>query len=503
MKFYPTQDAFCQLAEQGNLIPVYAEVTADFETPVSAFARLRELKPAFLFESIVGGEHISRYSILGAAPRKVITSWADKTLVTHADGTREELPTPADPLKLVEAEMAGLKPVRFQDEPPFTGGAVGFLGHEYIHRIEPSVPQAAEDTLKMPLMCYAIVDTVVIFDRVRQTLRICSNARLGDGEIDPKTAYKTATAAIEETFKQLHAARDQLDPIPLGEVEEITVPPGNFTKEKFMAAVERAKEYVRAGDTVQIVGSQRFEIPYEEDGLALYRALRIVNPSPYMFIFETEDFSVIGASPEVHVRNTEGRVEIRPIAGTRPRGATAAEDAALEKDLLADPKERAEHLMLVDLARNDIGRVCQIGSVRVKDYAIIERYSHVMHIVSQVEGELADGRTAYDLMRATFPAGTLSGAPKIRAMQIIAELEQQCRGIYGGALGYFGFNGNLDSCIAIRTALLKEKTLFIQSGAGLVADSVPEHEYQETVNKAKGMLKAVALSKQIAKITHA
>ena len=503
MKFFPTQDAFCQLADQGNLIPVYAEVTADFETPVSAFARLRGRKPAFLFESIVGGEHISRYSIIGSAPRKVITSWTDKTVITHADGTQEEIPTPADPLKLVEAEMENLKPVRAQDEPLFNGGAVGFLGHEYIHRIEPSVPQAASDTLKMPFMCYAIVDTVVIFDRVRQTLRICSNARLAADNPNPETAYAEATAAIEETFKQLHGGQQQLNPIPLGDVPEVTVPPGNFTKEGFMAAVEQAKEYVRAGDTVQIVGSQRFEIPYEEDGLALYRALRIVNPSPYMFMFETEDFSVIGASPEVHVRNTEGLVEIRPIAGTRPRGATPAEDAELEKDLLADPKERAEHLMLVDLARNDIGRVCQIGSVRVKDYAIIERYSHVMHIVSQVEGQLAEDKTAFDLMRATFPAGTLSGAPKIRAMQIIAELEKECRGIYGGALGYFGYNGNLDSCIAIRTALLKEKTLFIQSGAGLVADSVPEHEYQETVNKAKGMLKAVALSQQIAKITHA
>ncbi|QYY36521.1 anthranilate synthase component I [Ruficoccus sp. ZRK36] len=503
MKFYPTQDAFCQLAEQGNLIPVYAEVTADFETPVSAFARLRSRKPAFLFESIVGGEHISRYSIIGSAPRKVITSWADKTVVTHADGSREEVPTPADPLKLVEAEMEGLKPVRMQDEPLFTGGAVGFIGHEYIHRIEPSVPRAEEDTLGMPLMCYAIVDTVVIFDRVRQTLRIISNARLDDDKSDPQAAYAAATTAIEETFSELRASQAPLDPIPLGEVDEITVPPGNFTQEQFETAVEKAKEYVRAGDVVQIVGSQRFEIPYAEDGLSLYRALRIVNPSPYMFMFETEDFSVIGASPEVHVRSTEGRVEIRPIAGTRPRGATPAEDAELEKDLLADPKERAEHLMLVDLARNDIGRVCEVGTVQVQDYAIIERYSHVMHIVSQVEGQLAGDKTAFDLMRATFPAGTLSGAPKIRAMQIIAELEKQCRGVYGGALGYFSYNGNLDSCIAIRTALLKEKTLFIQSGAGLVADSIPEHEYQETVNKAKGMLKAVALSQQIARITDA
>ncbi len=499
MNFFPSEVEFCRLAEQGNLVPVYADVTADFETPVSAFARLRAEKPAFLFESIVGGEHISRYSFLGSAPKKVITSWAEKTVITHRDGSREEIDTPADPLALVQAELAPYSPVDLPDAPPFTGGAVGFLGHEYIHRIEPTVPRAEEDTLGMPIMCYAIVDTVVIFDRVRQTLRICSHAHIPE-DSDPVEAYETATATIEETFAKLRSSL-VLEPLPLGEEQAIEVPQGNFTRERYEAAVEEVKEYVRSGDVVQVVGSQRFEVPYEEDGLALYRALRIVNPSPYMFIFETADFSVIGASPEVHVRCTDGRVEIRPIAGTRPRGKTPAEDAELEAELLADPKERAEHLMLVDLARNDIGRVCEIGSVRVEDYAIIEHYSHVMHIVSQVEGNLADDKDAYDLMRATFPAGTLTGAPKIRAMQIIAELEKQCRGVYGGALGYFSFNGNLDSCIAIRTALLKEKTLFIQSGAGLVADSVPSHEYQETVNKAKGMLKAVALSKQIAKIS--
>ncbi|MEM9227149.1 MAG: anthranilate synthase component I [Verrucomicrobiota bacterium] len=499
MNFFPTEAGFAEFAQQGNLVSVSADVTADFETPVSAFARLREEKPAFLFESIVGGEHISRYSFLGCAPEKVITSWEDKTLITYRDGSFEQIDTPEDPLRLVQEEMAQYTPVALPDAPPFTGGAVGFLGHEYIHRIEPTVPRAAEDTLDMPLMCYAIVDTVVIFDRVRQTLRICANAYIPEGS-DPAQAYADATAKIEATFAKLRSPLE-LEPLPLGELGEITVPPGNYTRERFKKAVLQAKEYVRAGDIVQVVASQRFEIPYEEDALDLYRALRIVNPSPYMFIFETEDFSVIGASPEVHVRNTEGRVEIRPIAGTRHRGKDEAEDLALEEDLLADPKERAEHLMLVDLARNDIGRVCEVGSVVVEDYAIIERYSHVMHIVSQVEGKLAADQNAYDLMRATFPAGTLSGAPKIRAMQIISELEAQCRGIYGGALGYFSYNGNLDSCIAIRTALLKEKTLFIQSGAGLVADSIPEHEYQETVNKAKGMLKAVALSRQIARIS--
>lgn len=499
MTIFPAQNDFLKLTEQGNLIPVYTDLMADFETPVSVYAKLRHEKPAFLFESIVGGEHIGRYSFCGCRPEKIFESFAKITRITDADGQVTEIPTPEDPLTLVEDAMSPYRPVKLPGMPPMLGGAVGFLGHEYIHCIEPTVPPATEDVLGMPLMFYALMDTVVIFDHVRQTIRLCTNAHIREGE-DPRQAYQRATVELQRLYALLEKGAE-LAPTPLAETGEITVPPGNFTQKRFEAAVDSTKEYIRAGDVIQVVASQRFEQDYTGDPLDLYRALRIVNPSPYMVALETPGYAVVGASPEVHVRTTEGLVEIRPIAGTRPRGANDQEDAALEEELLADPKERAEHLMLVDLARNDIGRVCEIGSVEVKEYAIIERYSHVMHIVSQVEGRLASDKNAYDLMRATFPAGTLTGAPKIRAMQIISELEGQQRGVYGGALGYFSYQGNLDCCIAIRTALLKDGKIYIQSGAGLVADSQPEAEYNETINKAKGMLKAVALSRKLASPT--
>ncbi len=495
MTIYPTEQDFLKLAEEGNLVPVYTDLMADFETPVSVYAKLRGERPAFLFESIVGGERISRYSFAGCKPVKIFEAFEKETHITDANGSRTSIPTPADPLRLVQDEMAQYNPVRLPGMPPMLGGAVGFLGHEYIHSIEPTVPLAEEDVLGMPLMFFAIMDSVVIFDHAHQKLRLCANAHIEEGG-DPLEARARAIAEIERLYATLQKS-EGLAPGPIASTGDLTVPAGNFTRERFEDAVAATKEYIRSGDVIQVVASQRFERDYDKDPLDLYRALRVVNPSPYMVCLETGDYAVVGASPEVHVRSTDGRVEIRPIAGTRHRGKDEAEDLALEEDLLADPKERAEHLMLVDLARNDIGRVCEIGSVEVKDYAIIERYSHVMHIVSQVEGRLAEDKNAYDLMRATFPAGTLTGAPKIRAMQIIAELEKQRRGVYGGALGYFSYQGDLDCCIAIRTALLKDKKLFIQSGAGLVADSVPKNEYMETVNKAKGMLKAVELSEKL------
>lgn len=495
MKLFPTEAEFVELAEQGNLVPVYTDLMADFETPVSVFSKLRAERPAFLFESVVGGEHISRYSFAGCRPVKIFEAYEKTTRITDADGSVTKIPTPADPLSLVEEEMARYRPVQIPGMPPMLGGAVGFLGHEYVHCVEPTVPKADKDVLGMPLMFFAIMDSVVIFDLARQTLRLCANAHVEPGT-DPLEAYRLAVSEVERLYSLLEKG-SKLGPMPLVDAGEITVPDGNFTKERFEAFVDQTKEYIRAGDVIQVVGSQRFEKDYTCDSIDLYRALRIVNPSPYMFCLDTGSYSVVGASPEVHVRATEGLVEIRPIAGTRPRGTTEAEDVELETELLADPKERAEHLMLVDLARNDIGRVCEIGSVEVKDYALIERYSHVMHIVSQVEGQLAEGKNAYDLMRATFPAGTLTGAPKVRAMQIISEFEGEQRGVYGGALGYFSYQGNLDCCIAIRTALLKDGKIYIQSGAGLVADSQPEAEYDETVNKAKGMLKAVALSEKL------
>jgi len=494
MNIQPSRSEFEALAAQGNTVPVYLDWTADCETPLSAYAKIKQDGPAFLFESIVGGERISRYSFLGANPKKVIRAFENEVTITHQDGRVETQPTPEDPLKIVEAEMARYQPVKTPGMPPFTGGAVGYVGHEYIHYIEPTIHKPSTNPLEVPILYYMIADSVLIFDHARQVLRICVNAHIEDGNV--AEAYDAAVTEIEKICTQL----EQPQPLkhrPIFEPTEITVPSGNFTKEAFEAAVDKVKEYVRAGDVIQTVLSQRFEKEFKPAPIALYRALRTVNPSPYMVLLEDPEFSVVGASPEVHVRLTGDLVEIRPIAGTRHRGKTEKEDLALEKDLLADEKEKAEHLMLVDLARNDIGRVCQYGTIEVPDYMIIERYSHVMHIVSQVTGKIQPDCSGYDLLRATFPAGTLSGAPKVRALQIISELENSQRGVYGGAIGYFGFEGNHDSCIGIRTAVIKNQKIFVQSGAGLVADSVPYNEFMETVNKAKGMLKAVAVSEQM------
>jgi anthranilate synthase component 1 len=496
MNIQPSKSDFAQLARQGNTIPVYLDLTADCETPLGAYSKIREAGPAFLFESIVGGERISRYSFLGANPRKVFRIFDESTTIQHKNGTTDTVPTPADPLTLIESEMSGYQPVEIPGMPPFSGGAVGFVGHEFVHSIEPTVPKPPENPLKVPVLYYLITDSVLIFDHVRQVLRICVHAYTEGVDVD--AAYATAVDEIERVYELLEQPRP-FGHRPIGEPGAVSVPEGNFTRERFEAAVGKVKNYVRAGDVIQTVLSQRFVKEFEPNPIDLYRALRTVNPSPYMFLMEDPDFAVVGASPEVHVRLTGDQVEIRPIAGTRHRGKTESEDLALEKDLLSDEKEKAEHLMLVDLARNDIGRVCQFGTIEVPDYMTIERYSHVMHIVSQVVGTIRSDCTAYDLMRATFPAGTLSGAPKVRALQIIAELEQSQRGVYGGALGYFGYGGNHDSCIGIRTAVIKDNQIYIQSGAGIVADSVPENEFIETVNKAKGMLKAVSLAENMHK----
>jgi anthranilate synthase component 1 len=380
----------------------------------------------------------------------------------------------------------------------FTGGAVGFIGYEFIHDIEPVVPRPPRDDLGTPVMYFLIADELLIFDRVAQTITVLVNAFVDDFP-NPQDAYENAVSEIERLISLLEQPSEHR-PVTIPD----DVPPvsfeSNVPKEKFFANVQKAQEYITAGDIIQVVGSQRFSTPVKAAPLDIYRAARSINPSPYMFLLELNGFSLVGASPEIHVRCEEGVVEIRPIAGTRRRGQTTQEDLALEKELLADPKERAEHVMLVDLARNDLGRVCDFGSVEVKDLMIIERYSHVMHIVSQVEGKLSGDKTPYDLMRATFPAGTLSGAPKIRAMQIISEMEQTARGPYGGCVGYFSFSGNLDCCITIRTALIKNGKAYVQAGGGWVNDSTPESEHQETVNKAKAMLKAVAMAEGFADV---
>lgn len=489
MNILPSKPEFENLCKKGNVVPVYLDLTADCETPLSAYCKIREARPAFLFESIIGGERIGRFSFLGSNPRKVIRAFDHKTTITHRDGTLEELPSRQDPLSVIEELMAQYKPVELPKMPPFNGGAVGFIGHEYVHYVEPTVPKAKENTLNMPILYYMIADSVIIFDHVHQVMRICVNAFVEENN-SADTAYEKAVAEIQRIREQLMQPQ-RLAHKEFANVDEIAVPEGNFTKEEFKIAVDQVKEYIRSGDVIQTVLSQRFKKEFVPSPVDLYRALRTVNPSPHMVLIEDSEFSVVGASPEIHVRLTDKTVEIRPLAGTRPRGKDGNADLLLEKDLLSDQKECAEHLMLVDLARNDIGRVCEYGSVSVPEYMIIERYSHVMHIVSQVMGRIRPDCSAYDLMRATFPAGTLSGAPKVRALQIITELEQSQRGVYGGAIGYFGYEGNHDSCIGIRTAVIKEGSIYVQAGAGLVADSVPENEFQETINKAKAMLKAV------------
>jgi anthranilate synthase component 1 len=512
--YSPTLEEFLKLAGQGNLIPVTRRLLADIETPLSAYRKIRGQGESFLFESVEGGEHLGRFSFVGCNPRAVIQQTGGRVeviengkIVETAKIGRDTLPrvqadqqvgpTVRDGLVVVERVMKKYRAVSVPGLPRFTGGAVGFIGYEFIHDIEPVVPRPPKDELGTPAMVFLIADQLLIFDRVAQTITILVNAILDDAA-SPAEAYENATSEIERIISLLEQPSEH-HPVTVPDEVPVISFASNQTKEKFSANVLKSKEYITAGDIIQVVGSQRFSAPVKASPLDIYRAVRSINPSPYMFLLELNGFSLVGASPEIHVRCEEGKVEIRPIAGTRRRGKNEQEDAALEKELLADPKERAEHVMLVDLARNDIGRVCDYGSVQVKELMIIERYSHVMHIVSQVEGKLSAGKTPYDLMRATFPAGTVSGAPKIRAMQIIAELEQTARGPYAGCVGYFSFNGNLDTCITLRTALIKDGKAYIQAGGGWVNDSTPEGEFQETVNKSMAMRKAVAMAEGFAK----
>jgi len=509
--YYPDLQEFQKLAAQGNLVPVTRRLLADLETPLSAYRKIRGPAESFLFESVEGGEHLGRYSFVGCSPRAIIRQLGDRVEVLEngkvvssysiralKPGSLEGAAASAmdgevhDGLEVVEKVMRKYRPVSLPGLPRFTGGAVGFIGYEFIHDIEPVVPRPPKDELTTPVMYFLVADQLLIFDRVSQTLTVLVNAVLEDAST-PEEAYENAIGEIERLVSLLEQPTEQA---PVSLPSNVAPMPfdSNVPKERFLANVEKAKEYILAGDIIQVVGSQRFSTDVKASPVDIYRAARSINPSPYMFLLELNGFSLVGASPEIHVRCEDGKVEIRPIAGTRRRGSTPREDETLATELLADPKERAEHVMLVDLARNDLGRVCDFGSVQVKDLMTIERYSHVIHIVSQVQGRLSKDRTPYDLMRATFPAGTLSGAPKIRAMQIISELEQTARGPYGGCVGYFSFNGNLDCCITIRTALIKGTKAYVQAGGGWVTDSTPEEEYTETMNKARAMLNAVAMA---------
>ncbi|PWT84290.1 MAG: hypothetical protein C5B58_04975 [Acidobacteria bacterium] len=488
----PTLEEFVELAKRGNVVPIFAEFVADHETPVSAFKKLDGGGYSFLFESTEKNDVSGRFSFVGADPRMVIKSYGRELQIIES-GVEQRVKVTGDPLDEIGKVMARYQFVSRPGPLRFSGGAVGFLGYEAIHFFEPKVPVAERNELQLPEMIFMITSSFLMFDHRLRTLKIVANAFLEDGA--PEKAYAQAAESIEALVQKL-AKPDDLPAIASADCETHAAH-SNFHPEEFEHAVERAKEYIRAGDIFQVVLSQRFESDFSGDPLDFYRCLRFINPSPYMFCLKFgADFSLVGSSPETHVRLIGDAIEIRPLAGTRPRGATCAQDEKNAADLLADPKERAEHIMLVDLARNDIGRVSDFGTVRVTELMEIERYSHVMHIVSNVTGRLRIGCTGFDLVKATFPAGTVSGAPKIRAMQIINELERTRRGCYAGAIGYFGFDGNVDSCIALRCAVLKNGKAYFQAGAGIVADSNPHAEYEEAVNKARAMAKALSMAKR-------
>lgn len=482
--FFPDPEQFRNLIKKGNLIPVYREIMADMDTPVSAFKKLDDGKFSYLLESIEGGEKWARYSFLGSNPSVIIRSKGNTVeIIENGLTTCQEA---ENPLSCVRKLLAQFSPVEVEGLPRFFGGAVGYLGYDMVRHFE-HLPTDNPALLDAYDSYFLITDTIVIFDNMRQKIKVVSNAHVCE-ESTPEEAYSKATEKIDAIIARLRSPLPQQQISCSGKSVEFR---SNISRETFEASVEKAKEYVRSGDIIQVVLSQRFSGELSADPLDIYRVLRTLNPSPYLFFLRFEDTVIAGASPEVMVRKEGSHVELRPIAGTRPRGDTPEADALLAKELLADPKERAEHVMLVDLGRNDLGRVCATGSVTVTELMVIERYSHVMHIVSNVQGELHEGLDAFDLVRATFPAGTLSGAPKIRAMQIIDELEPVRREIYGGAVGYFSFSGNMDLAIAIRTLVIKDGKVHLQAGAGIVADSDPAAEWQETVNKGMAVMRAV------------
>jgi len=488
--YTPDFKEFCALAKQGNLIPVSREVLADFETPVSALAKIDRGSCAYLLESVEGGDKWARYSFLGSGSPTLIHG-NDREVIVSSGRRRRRIPVKTDLLACLREIMLEYRPVQIPGLPRFCGGAVGYLSYDVVRQFE-RLPSQRKDILGLPLACFLLTDTLLVFDNVAQTIRIIANAHVGAR--NHKAAYADAVRRIDRMIARLRTGRRPAPRRPASRRPPTFT--SNMSKADFEKVVMQTKEYIKAGDIFQGVLSQRWQASIRARPFDIYRALRVINPSPYMYYLRFPEVELVGASPEVLVRCEDGLVQLRPIAGTRRRGATEEEDRALQEELLANEKERAEHVMLVDLGRNDVGRVARPGTVRVKDFMAVEQYSHVMHLVSQVEGRLQQGMDAYDALRACFPAGTVSGAPKIRAMEIIEELEPSRRGPYAGAVGYFGFSGNMDTCINIRTVVVKGRQAFIQAGAGIVADSDPEAEYVETCNKAKAMMRAVEMAEK-------
>lgn len=488
---HPTKKEFLALAKKGNLIPVYAEITADFETPLSCYMKIDDDDYSFLLESVEGGERIARYSFLGSEPSLVFSSRGNSVTVRRGDDVKNF--TARDPIEELRKLMSAYRVVDVRGLPRFFGGFVGYLGYDMV-RFTERIPNNNIDDLKVPDCLFMLTDTILIFDHVDHKIKVVSNAHVAG---DPALAYEESVEKIESIVADLKSAPDKSKYLS-SEKGRRGAPKfkSNFTKKEFESAVRRSKEYIKAGDIIQVVLSQRLETDVSVHPFQIYRALRSINPSPYMYYLKLDDFSIVGSSPEIMVRCEDGFVELRPIAGTRPRGKTEAEDARLSEELLKDPKERAEHIMLVDLGRNDIGRVCDYKTVKVSELMTVEKYSHVMHIVSDVSGRLKKGKDMFDVVRAAFPAGTVTGAPKVRAMEIIDELENRRRKTYAGSVGYFSFSGNLDTCITIRTMLIKDGKAYIQAGAGLVADSVPSREYVETLNKARALVRAIEMAER-------
>ncbi len=486
--YQPSFTEFETLAKKGNLIPVYREILADVETPVSVLMKLQNKDHVYLLESVEGGEKWGRYSFLGTDAGVVFKVHGDKVIIEENGRvtTREHK---GNPLLFLRELLNRYKPVAVPGLPRFYGGAVGYLGYEMVRYFE-KLPPSPPDDLNLDESIFVISDSLMIFDNVRHTIKVVACA-FTENTDSIEECYAASCRKIEDMIETISAAAShKTAPAQGGEVNFKS----NMTPDQYKAAIEKAKKYIVAGDIIQAVLSQRFETDCRSNPIDLYRALRFINPSPYLFFLKMDDLILIGSSPEVMVRKEEETMELRPIAGTRKRGKTEQEDRALSDELLSDEKERAEHVMLVDLGRNDLGRVAQTGTVQVNQYMVVEKYSHVMHLVSNVRAQLAKGKDAFDVLAATFPAGTLTGAPKVRAMEIINELEKVKRGPYGGAVGYFSFSGNMDLCITIRTMVLKNGRVYVQAGAGIVYDSVPESEHQESLNKSRGMLQAVRLA---------
>jgi anthranilate synthase component I len=495
--FTPSLKDVGSLTKQNyNVIPIGFTYLSDHETCISQFEKVRHDTFSFLLESVEGGERWARYSYIGRKPFLVISSTGYDVNLTYLNETKSKsIQEQGSPLDIVKKHISRYKSPKLSELPPFTGGAVGFFGYDLIHTFE-NIPTPPTPSSQSNEMEFLFTDEMIVFDHLKQKTTILCNLHVDPDDQDEtiQMKYEKVCANIRKTYRELQEPAKRYTgktDFSFDSYQQSGEVRSSHTKEEFCFMVEKAKEYIKTGDIFQVVLSQRFEQETEADPFDVYRLLRSMNPSPYMYYYKSKDTYIVGASPELLVKVDNGCVENRPIAGTRPRGKTREEDLAFEQDLLADEKERAEHVMLVDLGRNDVGRVSEFGSVELDSYMEIERYSHVMHMVSHVKGKMQSDKDFFDALRSCMPAGTVSGAPKVRAMQIISELEKEARGVYGGAIGYLGFNGRMDSCIAIRTIVFQEGKAYVQAGAGVVADSVPEREYEETVNKAKAMLKAI------------